>query len=207
MEFSPQSAATLAEILRWRRDVRHFRTDPVPAPVLARLQQAMDLAPSVGNARPWRVLVVESPELRAGVRAAFARCNVLAAAIYEGEQADAYARLKLAGLDNAPVQLAVFTDLTPQAGHGLGRQTMPETLEQSTAMAIHTLWLAARAENLGLGMLSILEPAAMEALFTAPPNWRFSAYLCLGWPEFIDDTPLLHRAGWQRNTATPWQRR
>jgi 5,6-dimethylbenzimidazole synthase len=207
MKFSPESAATLAEILRWRRDVRHFRTAPVPAPVLARLQQAMELAPSVGNARPWRVLVVESPELRAGVRAVFERCNAQAAGLYEGEQAEAYARLKLAGLDNAPVQLAVFTDLTPQAGHGLGRQTMPETLEQSTAIAIHTLWLAARAENLGLGMLSILEPAAMEKLFAVPPDWRFSAYLCLGWPEFTDDTPLLHRADWQRNTATPWQQR
>lgn len=205
MQFSPGAAEMLETLMRWRRDVRHFRTDPVPAPVLARLQQAMQLAPSVGNARPWRVLVVESPALRAAVRAEFVRCNAQAAGIYEGEQAAAYAQLKLAGLDNAPVQLAVFTDLTPQAGHGLGRQTMPETLEQSTAMAIHTLWLTARAENLGMGMVSILEPAAMEALFAAPPGWRFSAYLCLGWPEFTDDTPLLHRADWQKNTATPWQ--
>jgi len=205
MQFSPGAAEMLETLMRWRRDVRHFRTDPVPAPVLARLQQAMELAPSVGNARPWRVLVVESPALRAAVRAEFVRCNAQAAGIYEGEQAAAYAQLKLAGLDNAPVQLAVFTDLTPQAGHGLGRQTMPETLEQSTAMAIHTLWLTARAENLGMGMVSILEPAAMKALFAAPPCWRFSAYLCLGWPEFTDDTPLLHRADWQKNTATPWQ--
>lgn len=147
MQFSPGTAEMLETLMRWRRDVRHFRTDPVPAPVLARLQQAMELAPSVGNSRPWRVLLVESPALRAAVRAEFVRCNAQAAGIYEGEQAAAYARLKLAGLDNAPVQLAVFTDLTPQAGHGLGRQTMPETLEQSTAMAIHTLWLTARAEN------------------------------------------------------------
>jgi 5,6-dimethylbenzimidazole synthase len=207
MHFPPQTAATLTEIMRWRRDVRHFRAEPVPAPLLARLQQAMELAPSVGNARPWRVLAVESPALRAAVRAEFTRCNTQAAGLYAGEQAQAYARLKLAGLDNAPVQLAIFTDLTPQAGHGLGRQTMPETLEQSTAMAIHTLWLAARAENLGLGMLSILEPAAMEALFTPPPGWRFSAYLCLGWPEFTDDTPLLHRQDWQHNTTMPWQKR
>ncbi len=205
MRFSSTDTATLIEIMRWRRDVRHFRPAPVPAELLTRLQTAMSLAPSVGNARPWRVLAVESPDLRAAVRAEFVRCNALAAGLYEGEQAAAYAKLKLSGLDNAPVQLAVFTDITPLAGHGLGRQTMPETLEQSTAMAIHALWLTARAENLGLGMVSILEPAAMETLFNAPPNWRFSAYLCLGWPEFTDDTPLLHRADWQHNTATPWE--
>ncbi len=205
MQFSPEEAATLLEIMRWRRDVRHFRPDPVPADLLVRLQAAMSLAPSVGNARPWRVLAVESPALRAAVRAEFIRCNALAARLYEGEQAEAYARLKLSGLDDAPVHLAVFTDIAPEAGHGLGRQTMPETLEQSTAMAIHTLWLAARAENLGLGMVSILDPAALGPLLGAPPSWRFSAYLCLGWPEFTDDTPLLHRVDWQHNTPTPWQ--
>ncbi|MGO8739804.1 5,6-dimethylbenzimidazole synthase [Rhodoblastus sp.] len=206
MQFPPSTAETLAELMRWRRDVRHFRADPVPPAILERLQQAMELAPSVGNSRPWRVLMVESPELRAAVRREFTRCNAHAAALYEGEQAAAYARLKLAGLDKAPVQLAVFTDLAPEAGHGVGRQTMPETLEQSTAMAIHALWLAARAENLGLGLVSILEPGCIANLFGAPPNWRFSAYICLGWPEFTDDTPLLHRADWQRNTALPWRR-
>jgi len=195
----------LNELMRWRRDVRHFRTVPVPTSILARLQHAMELAPSVGNSRPWRVLRVESPALRIAVRTEFIRCNARAAGIYEGEQAAAYARLKLSGLDQAPVQLAVFTDLTPDAGHGLGCQTIPETLEQSTAMAIHTLWLAARAENLGMGLVSILEPAAMEALFAAAPRWRFAAYICLGWPEFTDDMPLLDRADWQKNAAKFWE--
>jgi 5,6-dimethylbenzimidazole synthase len=205
MEFSPGTAAMLDELMRWRRDVRHFRTEPVPASMLARLQRAMELAPSVGNARPWRVLVVESPALRAAVRAEFSRCSAQAAGIYAGEQAAAYARLKLSGLDQAPVQLAVFTDLTTKTGHGLGCQTMSETLEQSTAMAIHTLWLAARAENLGMGMVSILEPAALEALLEVAPGWRFAAYLCLGRPAFNDDTPLLDRADWQKNTAPIWE--
>ncbi len=206
MQFPPTTPETIAELMRWRRDVRHFRADPVPEAALERLRQAMELAPSVGNSRPWRVLRVESPELRAAVREEFARCNAQAAKLYQGEQAESYARLKLAGLDKAPVQLAVFTDLDPEAGHGVGRQTMPETLAQSTAMAIHALWLAARAENLGLGLVSILEPATLAKLFDAPPNWRFCAYICLGWPEFTDDTPLLHRVDWQRNIATSWRR-
>ena len=207
MEFTPQQAATLAEIMLWRRDVRHFLPSPVPEDALERLRLAMDHAPSVGNARPWRVIRVESPGLRGAVRAEFERCNQHAAATYEGEQAAAYARLKLAGLDAAPVQLAVFTETDPQAGHRLGRATMELTLQQSTAMAIYALWLAARAENLGVGAVSILEPAVVERLFNAPAHWEFSAYLCIGKPSFTDDTPLLHRAEWQRNEETVWQAR
>lgn len=207
MEFDTSHREILQQILKWRRDIRHFRTDPVEEDVLLRLQMAMDLSPSVGNARPWRVLRIEKPSLRAAVRTNFMSENARAANRYGGAQADAYHKLKLAGLDRAPVQLAVFTDTNPSEGHGLGRQTMPETLHQSTSMAIHTLWLAARAENLGLGMVSILDPHAIEQLLDVPESWCFTAWLCLGHPETKEDTPLLHRVGWQENTPTLWQRR
>lgn len=207
MKFGGDDAACLERILKWRRDVRHFLTDPVPEEVLARLEAAMAFAPSVGNARPWRVFRVEDPALRASIRANFERTNAVAAGAYGAADRAEYLRLKLAGLDAAPVHLAVFTETDPEAGRGLGRRTMPETLMQSTAMAIHTLWLAARAENLGLGMVSILDPRAMEALFDVPATWRFTAYLCLGRPAFTDDTPLLHRADWQANQPTRWTRR
>ncbi|KAF0227348.1 MAG: hypothetical protein FD175_2691 [Beijerinckiaceae bacterium] len=207
VNFSPEDAARLETLLRWRRDVRHFRPDPVPEALLVRLRTMMALAPSVGNARPWRVLSVKSATLRAAVRALFEQENRVAAAGYDPEHAEVYARLKLAGLDRAPEQLAIFMLEDPEAGHRLGRCTMPETLHQSTAMAIHTLWLAARAENLGLGMVSILDPRHMEHLLQVPEGWRFSAYLCLGWPETHDDTPLLHRTGWQENTPTVWEER
>ena len=203
--FASAEAEALARVLHWRRDVRHFRRDPIPDETLRRLAAAVDRAPSVGNARPWRIFRVEDAGLRAAVRVEFARCNGAAAALYSGDQAETYARLKLAGLEAAPVQFAVFTVTDPAEGHGLGRQTMPETLRQSTAMAIHTLWLAARAENLGLGMVSIVEPRRMEALFEVPEGWEFAAYLCLGWPAFSDDTPLLHRNGWQENQTTGWE--
>ncbi|SIQ54732.1 cob(II)yrinic acid a,c-diamide reductase [Paracoccus thiocyanatus] len=207
MRFGPDDQAALERVLRWRRDVRHFRDDPVPEPLLKELRAAMELAPSVGNARPWRVIRVESPDLRAAIRADFQRSNAQAATRYQGRQRQEYEALKLAGLDRAPVWLAIFTQIDPAEGHGLGRATMPQTLRQSTAMAIHALWLAARVRNLGLGMVSVLDPARITALLRVPQDWEFSALLCLGWPEFTDDTPLLHRAGWQRNTAPDWQRR
>ncbi len=207
MEFTASDSQSLTRILRWRRDVRHFRRDQVPEAAIERLRQAMECAPSVGNARPWRVLRVEDPALRAAVRKEFERCNARAAAEYDDARRADYLELKLAGLDAAPVQLAVFTVTDPAEGHRLGRRTLPETLRQSTAMAIHTIWLAARAENLGLGMVSIVEPRAMERIFDVPEGWEFAAYLCLGWPEFTDDTPLLDRTGWQKNTATAWETR
>ena len=118
MEFTAADSATLLRILRWRRDVRHFRPDAVDEAALDRLRATMDCAPSVGNARPWRVIRVEDTALRAGVRANFRRCNDEAAQIYSGARQAEYRALKLAGLEVAPVQLAVFTELDPAAGHG-----------------------------------------------------------------------------------------
>jgi 5,6-dimethylbenzimidazole synthase len=202
--FSPQEAALLHDVLRWRRDVRHFRPDPVAPEVLDRLQAAVDLAPSVGNSRPWHFLRVRDPALRARIAAIFEAENTRAADGYDGDTRADYLALKLAGLREAPEHLAVFTDTDPAEGRGLGRQTMPEMLTYSTVTAIHTLWLAARVENLGLGWVSILDPAAVAGALDAPPHWRFTAYLCLGYPRFSDDTPLLHRTGWQENTRASW---
>lgn len=204
MQFSEDQAAILHDIMRWRRDVRHFRPDPVPEALLARLAGAMDLAPSVGNSRPWRVMRVRDPRRRAAIIADFEACNAVAADTYDDATRQDYLRLKLAGLREAPEHLAVFTEADPDAGRGLGRRTMGETLDYSTVMAIHALWLAARAENLGLGWVSILDPAQVCQALSAPENWRFTGYLCLGYPAATDDTPLLHRAGWQENESHGW---
>jgi 5,6-dimethylbenzimidazole synthase len=207
MRISDTHRIALMELLRWRRDVRHFRPDPIPDSTLAQLRAAMDCAPSVGNARPWRVIRVVTPSSRAAVRAEFERCREAAGRYYDDATRAKYCQLKLAGLDMAPEQLAVFTEVDPAEGRGLGRQTIPATLEQSTAMAVHTLWLVARAHGVGLGMVSILDPEVIEALLDVPSSWRFSSYLCLGYPAFEDDTPLLHRQGWQANTTRPWETR
>ncbi|KQI68212.1 cob(II)yrinic acid a,c-diamide reductase [Loktanella sp. 3ANDIMAR09] len=205
MQLTKAHAAALQDILTWRRDVRHFRSDPIAPDRIARLRAAMDLAPSVGNARPWRVMQVDTPATRAAVIANFERANAAAARAYTDDRRRAYDALKLAGLREAPVHLAVFTADNPDEGHGLGRQTMPEMLSFSTVCAIHSLWLAARADNIGTGWVSILDPVALQATLAAPPHWQLTAYLCLGLPARSDDTPLLHRTDWQENTATPWQ--
>jgi 5,6-dimethylbenzimidazole synthase len=205
LQFTPNDAAVLKAILTWRRDVRHFKTDLLPAEVVSRLKSSFDLAPSVGNARPWRIIEVASTDVRARIAQEVADAKDRAGAAYGGERKVHYDGLKLAGVDAAPLQLAVFSENDPSEGHGLGRQTMPETLYQSTVMAIHTLWLTARAENVGLGMVSILRPEVLSSLLGAPASWTFVAYLCLGHPETTSDTPLLHDVGWQQNTATTWR--
>jgi 5,6-dimethylbenzimidazole synthase len=105
--------------------------------------------------------------------------------------------LKLEGLEDAPVHLAVFADEATQAGSGLGRRTMPETLRYSVVAAIQTLWLAARAEGLGLGWISILEPTAVHRILDVTESWTLIAYLCIGWPEEEHLDPELDRHRWQ----------
>ena len=179
MQFTDHDVGVLFDLLRWRRDVRHFHADPVSHQQLIKLEEAMALAPSVGNSRPWRVVRVESEELRRRIIENHEQANRTAADQYEAERRSAYRALKLAGLQEASVHLAVFTDLAPHAGHGLGRQTMPETLIYSTVIAIHSLWLAARSMNLGVGWVSIVEPSEVQSCLDVPSSWHFTAYLCL----------------------------
>ena len=186
------------ELVRWRRDVRRFRTDPLPAGTFERLVEIAALAPSVGLSQPWRFVLVEDPGRRRAVRGNFAAANAEALASYADEKARLYATLKLAGLDAAPVQFAVFADRETAQGAGLGRRTMPEMSEYSTVAAVNTLWLAARSEGLGLGWISILDPSALAALLDVPAQWRFVGYFCLGYPESDGLTPELERAGWEQ---------
>lgn len=188
------------ELLRWRRDVRHFKTDPVDDAVVAEILRSAELSPSVGNSQPWRWVDVRSPEPRAVVKETFLRCNADALNGYRGERAQRYLSLKLAGLDQAPVHLAVFCEDNTVQGHGLGRQTMPETLAYSVVTAIGSLWLAARARGVGVGWISIVEPDAVCAALDVPDDWRFVAYLCIGYPVQVESTPELEREGWQART-------
>jgi 5,6-dimethylbenzimidazole synthase len=195
--FDDAFRAAFDELLIWRRDVRRFKRDPLPDGEIEALLAAAHRAPSVGNSQPWRFVLVESAARRALVRADFERCNAEALAGYAGERAQRYAGLKLAGLDDAPLQLAVFADLGTPQGHGLGRRTMPETMEYSAVGAVILLWLAARAAGIGVGWLSILDPAAIGHGLETPDNWRLIAYLCIGYPADTSDVPELERAGWQ----------
>ncbi len=195
----------LERLIRWRRDVRRFRRDPVDPALIGHLLDLACLAPSVGHSQPWRFDLVESPTSREAVRANFLACNRDALADYRGERARLYAGLKLAGLDEAPVHLAVFCDGGTTAGHRLGRKTMPETLRYSAIAAVHTLWLAARAWGLGVGWVSILDAARLRADLALPVSWDLVAYLCIGRPEQEQDRPELACADWQQ--ADPTSRR
>lgn len=196
--FDARFRAELRQLFTWRRDVRHFRRDPLPDGTVARLVELACLSPSVGLSQPWRFVQVEAPDARAAVRASFESCNADALALQPSDRSGLYARLKLAGLDDAPCQLAVFAESETAQGHGLGRLTMPETIAYSAVMAIGTLWLAARAEGIGLGWVSILDPATVARALAVPPDWILVGYLCLGYPAAEDDAPRLERDGWER---------
>ncbi len=187
----------LAELFAWRRDVRRFRTDPLPEGALEDLIRQATLAPSVGFSQPWRFVVVEDAARRRAVRANFERCNAEALASYDGARAETYAGLKLAGLREAPVQLAVFADDGTERGHGLGRRTMPEMLRYSVVTAVYTLWLAARARGIGVGWVSILDPEEVRRTLEVPEHWHLVAYLCIGLPLEEHRDPELERHGWE----------
>jgi 5,6-dimethylbenzimidazole synthase len=197
--FDDAFRARLRELLVWRRDVRRFRRDALPPGAIERLIEVACLAPSVGLSQPWRFVIVNDAARRRAVRANFERSNAAALAEQGGDRAALYARLKLAGLDEAPAHVAVFADPETEQGHGLGRRTMPETVEYSVVAAIQTMWLAARAEGLGLGWVSILDPAEVAKALDVPATWTFVAYLCIGYPEAADDVPALAREGWERS--------
>lgn len=185
------------DLVLWRRDVRRFRHAPVDPQLVTSLLDLARHAPSVGNCQPWRWVMVESPQRRAAVKASFERANAEALSGYDGEHRELYARLKLEGLDIAPVHLGVFAAENCAEGRGLGRRTMPETLRYSVVAATQILWLAARAYGLGLGWISIIEPDVVKKALDVPENWTLIGYFCLGWPEEEHLEPELVRAGWQ----------
>jgi 5,6-dimethylbenzimidazole synthase len=200
-KFDDVFRAQLRELLIWRRDVRRFRPEPLPLGTLERLIDVACLAPSVGLSQPWRFAIVDDPARRRAVLEDFRSCNADALNSYGDNLAAQYAKLKLAGLEEAPCQMAVFAEPTTEIGHGLGRKTMPEMAEYSVVAAIHTIWLAARADGIGMGWVSILTPGRINKVLDVPETWRLLGYFCLGYPQSESVTPELERAGWERRQA------
>ena len=186
-------------LFRRRRDVRRFRRDAIPEGWLLRWIEAACLAPSVGLSQPWRFVSVSAPHRRSNVIVEFEKQNAISATRYDDETAKRYLALKLAGLRESPEQLAVFVDLDPQQGQGLGRATMPESVAYSVVAAIQNFWLAARSEGVGVGWVSILRPDVIAEMMDVPSTWQLIAYLCIGFPEEADDeVPELERKGWEQ---------
>jgi 5,6-dimethylbenzimidazole synthase len=201
-EFGPEFRERLYDLLKWRRDVRRFKRASLPPGTIERLLGIACLSPSVGLSEPWRFVIVEDAARRAAIRQCFEACNKEALQMQTPDRAALYARLKLAGLDDAPCQIAVFSDRSTAQGAGLGRLTMPQTLDYSVVNAVHTLWLAARAEGIGLGWVSILDPQRIATILDVPSDWVFIGHLCVGYPVQADDTPALEREGWEHRHAS-----
>jgi 5,6-dimethylbenzimidazole synthase len=196
--FDEAFRSRLRDLFVWRRDVRRFQRDSLPEGTLESLIQVACLSPSVGLSQPWRFVVVDDAVRREAVLANFKACNAAALQSYSCEQAARYAALKLAGLEEAPCQLAVFVDTATEAGHGLGRNTMPQAADYSVVGAISMMWLAARAEGIGMGWVSILDPCRIGEILEVPSVWRLIGYFCLGHPLAESDRPELERAEWER---------
>jgi 5,6-dimethylbenzimidazole synthase len=196
--FSPAERRGVYRAIYERRDVRaQYLPTPVPDRVLGRLLDAAHHAPSVGFMQPWDFIVIRSAEVREAVHRAFVEANRKAAELYKGERRALYESLKLEGIREAPVNLCVTCDRHREKGAGVGRQSDPATDLYSTVCAVQNLWLAARAESLGVGWVSILDLDRLRDLLGIPAELVPVAYLCVGYVSEFPAGPELESAGWE----------
>ena len=197
--FSEEERRGLYRAIYERRDVRScFKPDDIPDDVLARLLDAAHHAPSVGFMQPWGFIVIRDRDVRDTVHEIFERARLAAAQVYNDDRRAIYETLKLAGIREAPVNLCVTCDEKTARGHGLGRQTMKETALYSTVCAVQNLWLAARAEGIGVGWVSILDVDELRAALGIPETVVPVAYLCLGYVTEFGTEPELAIKGWEQ---------
>jgi 5,6-dimethylbenzimidazole synthase len=196
--FSEAERDAIYKVMRSRRDVRRFRQESVPDDVLRRVLEMAHLAPSVGFMQPWNFIVITSAELRRQVKAIFEEVNARESSrIEDPARKELYERLTLEGILEAPLNLAITCDTRRDAPFVLGRAPMPETDVFSTCLAVQNLWLAARAEGVGVGWVSILDRPAVERLLWLPDGVRLVAYLCVGYPVEFRPRPMLEEVGWK----------
>jgi 5,6-dimethylbenzimidazole synthase len=198
LDFTETEREAIYRVMRSRRDVRQFRPDPVPEEVLRRILEMAHLAPSVGFMQPWNFLLLYSLEIRRQVKALFEEANARELGkIEDPGRKDLYPRLKLEGILESPLNLVVTCDGRRDAPFVLGRAPMPHTDLFSTCLAVQNLWLAARAEGVGVGWVSILDQQAVERLLRLPAGVQLVAYLCVGYPTEFRPRPMLEEVGWK----------
>ncbi|HBK81626.1 MAG TPA: 5,6-dimethylbenzimidazole synthase [Nitrospinae bacterium] len=186
----------LYEAIYSRRDVRRFRQEPVADDVLYRILDAAHHTGSVGFMQPWNFILIREENTKLRVKAMFDRENARGAGQFTGERQELYKSLKIEGILEAPLNLCVTCD-RGRGGKVLGRNTILDTDIFSTCLAVQNLWLAARAEGVGVGWVSILDNAELSGLLELPATVVPVAYLCIGYPEEFSDTPMLEAAGWR----------
>ncbi|HET6335096.1 MAG TPA: nicotinate-nucleotide--dimethylbenzimidazole phosphoribosyltransferase [Polyangiales bacterium] len=197
-DFDDAERRAVYRVIAGRRDVRSYRPDPVPDEVLWRVLDAAHHAPSVGFMQPWSFVLLRDMDLRQKIYEHFVAVNSRAADVFRDEEKRKYQALKLQGILDAPLNLLVTCDPERAGEHVLGRFTMPETDVYSTCLAVQNLWLAARAEGLGVGWMSIMEPKVVRELLGVPERVVPVAYLTIGYPVLFSDKPLLSEVGWRK---------
>jgi len=197
--FSPAERRGVYRAIYERRDIRsQFLSRPVADRVLGRLLDAAHHGPSVGFMQPWDFILIRDGAVRRSIHQCFLEANRHASERYSGQRRTLYDSLKLAAILEAPVNLCITCDRERPLGNGLGRQTDPTTDLYSTACAIENLWLAARAESLGVGWVSILDFDRLRELLAIPARAVPVAYLCVGYVSSFPTSPMLESAGWER---------
>ncbi|WP_234051146.1 MULTISPECIES: 5,6-dimethylbenzimidazole synthase [unclassified Xanthobacter] len=200
--FTRDERAAIYRCITQRRDVRrNFLPDPVPDEVLGRVLAAGHAAPSVGFLQPWNFIVIRDQATKSGLHAAFTRANAEAAAMFEPERAALYRTLKLEGLLEAPLLLCVTCERDRAGPVVLGRTHQSDMDIYSTVCAVQNIWLAARAENLGMGWVSILSLQDLRDILGIPEPIIPIALLCVGYVDHFETTPDLERAGWRKRLA------
>jgi len=189
------------EAIYLRRDVREFIDRPVPDHLLTKILDAAHHAGSVGFMQPWNFIVVRSPATKDRVYQSFVTANVDGAQRFSGERGELYKSLKLEGIREAPINIAVTCDHSRGGPHTLGRNTIPEMDIYSTCCAVQNLWLAARAEGIGVGWVSILDPNEVKKVLQIPSHVTLVAYLCVGYPVAFLEKPLLEQVGWRERLS------
>ncbi len=196
--FPEDARRALYEILGARRDIRRFRPDPIDPATLDRVLSAAHSAPSVGHSQPWRFLVVSEAETREHAARMADEQRLRQAGQLTAEASRRLLDLQLEGIREAPLGVVVACDRRTPAAGVLGRATYPDTDLWSCACAIENLWLAARAEGLGVGWVTLFDPVELERLLGLPEGVVTLGWLCIGWPDERPPAPGLERAGWSR---------
>jgi 5,6-dimethylbenzimidazole synthase len=200
-DFTAEEIAAIYRVVALRRDMRHFLRDPLDESLVERLLGAAHLAPSVGFMQPWRFTRIRDRKLRDDIHA-MVEAERQATADALGERSDEFLRLKVEGIRECP-ELLVVALTHEREQHVFGRRTLPEMDLASVACAIQNLWLVARAENVGMGWVSLFDPEALRQLLHMPAGSRPIAILCLGYVPQFYARPMLQEEGWA--TRADWR--
>ncbi|AIR97288.1 nicotinate-nucleotide--dimethylbenzimidazole phosphoribosyltransferase [Streptomyces glaucescens] len=193
------------KVMRERRDIRNgFRSDPIPHEVLLRVLEAAHTAPSVGHSQPWDFVVIRSAETRRTMHELAMRQREAYAKSLPKGRAKQFKELKIEAILDTPVNIVVTADPTRGGRHTLGRHTQPQMAPYSAALAVENLWLAARAEGLGVGWVSFFDEREMVRALDLPEHLEVIAYLCVGYVDEFPDEPELMQAGWSKRRPLSW---